>query len=185
MKPYTENEMRQIRRVYGEDVTFDENNEPQERGIGSPSQSRPNPTSKPSNAPRPEQLVFLHKMVAAAGSAELVRDFARFMAWRKAHPADCILEMPIELLATNPAHPGLDQQKLHQFRGRLRNGDIAPPVLIKDKNAEGQYLILDGHTRVAAARDEGRKFVRSRIVKETDPRKDRGERAHNEQSESW
>lgn len=185
MKVYNESELRELKTVFGEDVKFDKDGRPIEQGIGGPLQPEPFPTERPSVAPRPEQLDYLGKLVASVGSEQLLHDFSAFMAFRKAHPADCILQMPVELLTNWSGHPGIDPEKVRIFRGRLRNGDIAPPITVRDKNPQtGLYEIVEGHNRAAAARDESRKFVRAIIVKEADPRQDRG-RKHNEESESF
>jgi hypothetical protein len=156
MKVYNENELRNIKTVFGENVQFDENNEPVQHGIGSSRQPKAWPTEKPSTAPRPEQLDYLGKVIASAGNESLLHDFTRFMAWRKANPAECILEMPVALLTSWPGHSGIDPEKVRVFRGKLRGGEVAPPITVRDKNAEGFYEIVEGHNRVAAARDESR-----------------------------
>jgi hypothetical protein len=172
MKTYTENELREIKNVFGEDVTFDKDGNPVEQGVGGPLQPRVFATKKAPGGVKPAELEFLRKMVAAVGNAELSRDFERYLAWRRAHPEQTTVEIPLEMLTSSPGHPGIDSEKLLQFRARLRGGDIPPPISVR-KIADDRFRIEDGHCRTQAARDEGRRTVRAEIAKEFDPRKDR------------
>jgi hypothetical protein len=124
------------------------------------------PTLKPPGGVKPAELEFLRRMVFATSSKALQLDFERYLKWREAHPEQTTVEIPLEILTSAPGHPGIEAEKIHAFRSRLRAGDIAPPILVKDKDATGQYVILKGHHRVAAARDEGLRTVRAEIARE-------------------
>jgi hypothetical protein len=176
---YSETEMRELKTVFGENVTFDKDGRPIEQGIGSGLQPKVFPTLKPPGGVKPVELEFLRKMVAATASKALQLDFERYLAWREAHPEQTTVEILTELLTSLP-DPALDPEKVRVFRGRLRAGDIPPPISVR-KIADGQYAVIEGRHRIAAARDEGRKTVRAEIVREVpDPRS-----VHNEQSESF
>jgi hypothetical protein len=104
---------------------------------------------------------------AAANSPELAREFERFLKWREENPAQAqaILEIPIADLVPDPFHPGLETQKVDAFRGRLRAGDIAPPITVKQTDAG--YQIIDGHHRADATRCERRQVIRAKFPKES------------------
>jgi hypothetical protein len=165
-KIYSEQELAGIRRVFGENVQFSSDTGlPIEQGVGSPSQLLPNPTSKPSLSPTPEQLTTLHRIVASMGNAELSRDFDRFVAYRKEFPDQQILDMPLELVVADPGHLALDETKVNLFRSWLRAEKRPLPISVHPKNADGIYQIIEGHYRVASARLENHKTIRASIVK--------------------
>ena len=169
MKTYTQSELKSIRTVFGEDVTFDpETGLPVEQGVGSPNQPSVNPTSAPSLSPKPEQLTTLHRIVASMANPELMRDFDRFIAFRNEHPETCILDLPLNLIANDPSHLALDAHKLNLFRSWLRDGRRPLPISIHDKNADGVYVLIEGHHRTESARLEGLKSIRGEIIKPRD-----------------
>jgi hypothetical protein len=166
MKTYTQAELKDIRTVYGEDVTFDPvTGLPIEQGVGSPSQPLPNPTSKPSLSPKPELLITLHRIVNSMGNAELSRDFDRFIAWRNENPEQQILDMPLELIVADPSHLALDEAKVNLFRSWLRAGRFPLPVSVHPKNADGVHVLIEGHYRTEAARRENHKTIRASVVR--------------------
>lgn len=166
MTTYTQAELKEIRVVFGEDVTFDPvTGLPQEAGIGSPSQPLVNPTSKPSLSPKPEQLTTLHRIVASMANPELMRDFDRFIAFRDEHPETCILDLPLAQIGNDPSHLALDPQKLNLFRSWLRAGRRPLPISVHDKNADGVYVLIEGHYRTESARLENHKTIRAEIIK--------------------
>jgi hypothetical protein len=163
MKNHSEAELRNLRQVFGEDLQFDAEGNPIEKGVGSKSQPLVFPTSKPSSAPKPEQIDFLRKMVAAAGNVDLAREFETFLKWREANPNQTVLNIPIELLISNPASTSpINSQKVAAFRAKLRAGDIAPPICVEARS-DDFYLVREGHHRAEAARLEGRQTIRAEI----------------------
>ena len=82
-----------MQRVFGADVTFDDTGNPIEHGVGSmpvvgkwEGQRRPFPTRRPTPAAQKqtdEQMVFLHRMIAASVNAELARAYHEFLQWLK------------------------------------------------------------------------------------------------------
>ena len=167
MKTYSEAEMRNFKTVFGDDVTFDEEGNPREAGIGSPSQLTPHPTSKPSTAVKPEQLEFLRRMVAATASPVLVKEFEAFLRWRERYPENAaVVEISVDAIVNNAmAQPQpLDQRKVDEYRQKIRAGGIAPPIQVS-RLSEGLFRIQDGWHRLAAARAEHRQFVRCELIK--------------------
>ena len=167
MKSYSEREMRDLKTVFGEDLVFNEAGEPIEKGIGSPSQLTPHPTSKPSTAVKPEQIEFLRKMVAACNSPLLQKEFEAFLRWREQDALNraAVVEISVDAIVNNAmAQPQpLDQRKVDGYRQKIRAGAIAPPIQVSQLS-EGLFRIQDGWHRLAAARAEHRQFVRCEIV---------------------
>ena len=78
-----------IQRVFGADVTYDDEGRPIEHGVGSmpvvgkwEGQRKVFPTSRASTKPSDETWTFLHRMVAAA-SPEIQRQFQEFLKYLK------------------------------------------------------------------------------------------------------
>ena len=77
-KQYSETEMRSIRTTFGENVTFDDEGNPIEQGIGSQLQPQVRPTSKPSLAVKPEQIEFLRRWLPLATARSWPKSSRRF-----------------------------------------------------------------------------------------------------------
>jgi len=172
MKTYSEAEMRSLKIVYGNDITFDEEGNPIERGVGSKFQAQPFPTSTPSTGPKAEHLEFLRKMVASTGNAQLMHEFEKFLRWRDADAINraSVLEIPIEKIIYGQSNPTIPET-VHKYRQMLRAGSIAPPVEVSIIGDGSSFRLQAGHHRLAAAREEGRRTIRAMIVK--DPLADR------------
>jgi hypothetical protein len=73
-------------RVFGVGYKLDADGMPVEAGIGSPSQPKAFPTTRPAQGEqdqKKDQLIFLHRMVAASGDMEMTRLFGEFLQWLK------------------------------------------------------------------------------------------------------
>jgi len=57
----------------------------------------------------------------------------------------------------------LDQQKIVRYRAMLREGSEPPPVLIRNVNIRGFYVLRDGHHRTRAAQLEQRTSIKAVI----------------------
>jgi hypothetical protein len=166
-KQMTDAEMENYRNVFGYDVEFDENGDPKERGIGSPSQPHANATEKKSLAVKPEQIEFVRKCVSASNSPTLVREFEAFLRWRARDAINraAIVEVPVDqIINSGLAQPQkTDQRKVDLYRQKLRAGLLAPPIQVS-VISNNLYRVVEGWHRLSAARLEHRQYIRAEIV---------------------
>jgi hypothetical protein len=163
----TDAERENYERVFGFDVTFDENGTPNERGIGSPSQKTVHPTNKRSLAVKPEQIEFVRKCVAAANSPILAKEFEAFLRWRERDAINraAVVEVPVnQIVNSGLAQPQkTDEQKVNLYRQKLRAGLLAPPIQVSVLSTN-LYRVVNGWHRLSAARLEHRQYIRCEIV---------------------